>query len=178
MAHYVIGRDLDGDGYYDYISDLHTMTLTEYPQMAMQFDDRDPEYINMAHLAAHGFVPIGITALRLTIMPTLKFRRPASFLQALLTPPPRAPRTTPRPHNGPRPGYHAAPRASARPVPGAPVPPPPRPVAPKPVTPKAVAPKPAGPVRPAGPKPGPGGRGGKGGPGGFGPGGFGPGGRR
>jgi len=168
MAHYVIGRDLDGDGYYDYISDLNRMTLTEYPEAAMQFDDRDLEYINMEQLRRYGFIPIGITALRLTIMPALRFQRPHSFLRDLLMPPPRAPRTAPRPHNGPRAGYTCTPRVTGRPVRMEAAPMPVRPAAPKaarPAAPKAArpaAPKPASPARPAGPK---GGRGPAGGPG-------------
>lgn len=161
--YYLIGRDLDGDGEYEFIRDLEHMILTEDPNRAMQLTERDLDSIDMAYLAEAGFYALEADRFQVSLLEQLLFHPVVRGFRPLVPPPPR-------------------PRAARV------APPPPRPAAPKP-RPAAAAPRP----RPEGPGMGrsgaperspeggrgPGGRGpggrGPGGPGGRGPGG--PGGR-
>lgn len=171
--HYLIGRDLDGDGQYEYIEDMDNMILTENPGRALQFTKTELNNMDMAYLNQYGFFAVeatnlvGYTLSRLFAPLTTSYR-------PRVAPPPRRPR--PPIHRGPMgpvvPAPRRAPRAAApRPVgpaprPMGPVPrpmgPAPRPAGPAP-RPAGPAPRPVGPVaRPAGTPKGPGSRGGRG----------------
>ena len=175
--YYLIGRDLDGDGEYEFIRDLEHMILTEDPDRAMQLTERDLDSIDMAYLAEAGFYALEADRFQVSLLEQLLFHPVVRGFRPLVSPPPRRPRAHRASPPPPRP-------RAARVAP----PPPPRPAAPKP-RPAAPAPRPRpeglGMGRPGAParRPeggrGPGGRGsggrGPGGPGGRGSGG--PGGR-
>ena len=174
--YYLIGRDLDGDGEYEFIRDLEHMILTEDPDRAMQLTERYLDSIDMAYLAEAGFYALEADRFQVSLLEQLLFHPVVRGFRPLVPPPPRRPRA------------HRAPPPPPRPRAVRVAPPPPRPAAPKP-RPAAAAPRP----RPEGPGMGragaparsseggrgPGGRGpggrGPGGPGGRGPGGRGPG---
>ena len=175
--YYLIGRDLDGDGEYEFIRDLEHMILTEDPKRAMQLTERDLDSIDMTYLAEAGFYALEADRFQVSLLEQLLFHPVVRGFRPLVSPPPRRPRAHRASPPPPRP-------RAARVAP----PPPPRPAAPKP-RPAAPAPRPRpeglGMGRPGSParRPeggrGPGGRGsggrGPGGPGGRGSGG--PGGR-
>ena len=146
--YYLIGRDLDGDGEYEFIRDLEHMILTEDPDRAMQLTERDLDSIDMAYLAEAGFYALEADRFQVSLLEQLLFHPVVRGFRPLVPPPPRLPRA------------HRAP------------PPPPRPAAPKP-RPASAAPRP----RPEGPGMGRAGAPARGPEGGRGPGGRGPGGR-
>ncbi|MDO5324394.1 MAG: hypothetical protein Q4G06_10265 [Clostridia bacterium] len=164
--YYLIGRDLDGDGEYEFIRDLEHMILTEDPDRAMQLTERDLDSIDMAYLAEAGFYALEADRFQVSLLEQLLFHPLVRGFRPLVPPPPRRPRV------------HRAPPPPPRPRVARVAPPPPRPAAPKP-RPAAAAPRPrldghgmgrsGAPARgPEGGR-GPGGRG-PGGPGGRGPG--------
>lgn len=174
--YYLIGRDLDGDGDYEFIQDLENMILTEDANRALQVTERELDAIDMAYLNEAGFYALEADRFQVSILEQLFFRPLVRGFRPLVPPPPRPPRARRVPPPPPRP--------RARRVP----PPPPAPrhrpavraaaLAPRPGRPAGhgvARPRPAGPGagRPARPTSGPGGRG----PGGRGPGGRGFGGR-
>ena len=173
--HYLIGRDLDGDGEYEFVRDLEHMILTGDPNRALQLTERDLDSIDMAYLSEAGFYALEADRFQVSLLEQLLFHPVVRGFRPLVPPPPRRPRA------------HRAPPPPPRPR-GVRVAPPPHPAAPKP-RPVAPAPRPRpeglGMGRPGAPsrRPeggrGPGGRGtggrGPGGPGGRGSGG--PGGR-
>lgn len=120
--YYLIGRDLDGDGEYEFIRDLEHMILTEDPDRAMQLTERDLDSIDMAYLAEAGFYALEADRFQVSLLEQLLFHPVVRGFRPLVPPPPRRPRA------------HRAP------------PPPPRPAAPKP-RPASAAPRP----RPEGP---------------------------
>lgn len=163
--YYLIGRDLDGDGEYEFVRDLEHMILTEDPKRALQLTERDLDSIDMAYLSEAGFYALEADRFQVSVLEQLLFHPLVRGFRPLVPPPPRRPRAHRAPPPPPRPrGVRVAP-------------PPPRPAAPKP-RPAAPSPRPRtegpGMGRSAAPARGPeGGRG----PGGRGPGGRGPGGR-
>ena len=162
--YYLIGRDLDGDGEYEFVRDLEHMILTEDPKRALQLTERDLDSIDMAYLSEAGFYALEADRFQVSVLEQLLFHPLVRGFRPLVPPPPRRPRAHRAPPPPPRPrGVRVAP-------------PPPRPAAPKP-RPAAPSPRPRtegpGMGRSAAPARGPeGGRG----PGGRGPGGRGPGG--
>ena len=170
--HYLIGRDLDGDGEYEFVRDLEHMILTEDPNRALQLTERDLDSIDMAYLSEAGFYALEADRFQVSLLEQLLFHPVVRGFRPLVPPPPRRPRAHRAPPPPPRPrGVRVAP------------PPPPRPAAPKP-RPAAPAPRPrldgpgmgrsGAPARGPEVGRGPGGRGpggrGMGGPGGRGPG--------
>ena len=156
MAHFVFQRN-NGFGDFDYIRSFETMEITDYPELAIQVDDKYIGYIDMLYLNQLGFYAVGITTLGLRISP-LQYFRPLvrNFRPTIVPRPPRAhvpgvspivraPRA-PKPAPAPRAPRPAPAPRTARPAPA------PRPAA-------RPAPRPAGPGRIG---KGPGGRGGRG----------------
>lgn len=159
--HYLIGRDLDADGRYEFIKDMQNMILTEDPYRALQVSEYDLTYIDMEYLRQYGFYALEASRFQVSLLERLLFRpRTFGFRPPIVPPPRRAPLPRRRLHTPPRlqPFHDIAPRPAAAPRP---------------------APRPAGPMgrpaaRPGGlfdrspsraPKPGgrgPGGRGGRG----------------
>lgn len=155
--HYLIGRDLDADGRYEFIKDMQNMVLTEDPYLALQISEYDLTYLDMEYLNQYGFYALEASRFKVSLLERLLFRPRVIGFRPPITPPPRRallPRR--RAHVPPRlhPFHDVAPR----------------PAAPRPVVPR-LAPRPG--ARPAGglfgvprtPKPGgrgPGGRGGRG----------------
>ena len=159
--HYLIGRDLDGDGEYEFVRDLEHMILTEDPDRAMQLTERDLDSIDMAYLAEAGFYALEADRFQVSLLEQLLFHPLVRGFRPVVPPPPRRPRVHRAPPPPPRPrGVRVAP------------PPPPRPAALRP-RPAAPAPRP----RPEGPGLGRAGAPARGLEGGRGPGGRGPGGR-
>ena len=162
--YYLIGRDLDGDGEYEFVRDLEHMILTEDPKRALQLTERDLDSIDMAYLSEAGFYALEADRFQVSVLEQLLFHPLVRGFRPLVPPPPRRARAHRAPPPPPRPrGVRVAP-------------PPPRPAAPKPSS-AAPSPRPRtegpGMGRSAAPARGPeGGRS----PGGRGPGGRGPGG--
>ena len=163
--YYLIGRDLDGDGEYEFIRDLEHMILTEDPNRALQLTERDLDSIDMAYLSEAGFYALEADRFHVSLLEQLLFHPVVRGFRPLVPPPPRRPRA----HRAPPP-----PPPRPRAVRVAP-PPPPRPAAPRPraARPAAPAPRP----RPEGPGMGRTGAPVRGPEGGRGPGSRGPGGR-
>lgn len=164
--YYLIGRDLDGDGKYEFIQDMNRMILTEDPHRAMQIsaselDDLDMEYLNQA-----GFYALEADRFELSLLDALLFHPMMRGYRPPIAPPPR--RRPPRRGFGILGALFASPpkpRRAPRPAPRRPAP------APR-CGGHGGRPGPGGPGGREG-RPGPGGHGGPGGRGGHG----GPGGR-
>ena len=162
--YYLIGRDLDGDGEYEFVRDLEHMILTEDPKRALQLTERDLDSIDMAYLSEAGFYALEADRFQVSVLEQLLFHPLVRGFRPLVPPPPRRPRAHRAPPPPPRPrGVRVAP-------------PPPRPAAPKPSS-AAPSPRPRteGPGMGRSAAPARGSEGGRG-PGGRGPGGRGPGG--
>lgn len=167
--YYLIGRDLDGDGEYEFVRDLEHMILTEDPNRALQLTERDLDSIDMAYLSEAGFYALEADRFHVSLLEQLLFHPLVRGFRPLVPPPPRRPRA----HRAPPPPP-PRPRAARVAPPAPPRPAAPRPRAARPAAP-APRPRPEGPGmgRPGVPARGPeGGRG----PGGRCPGGRGPGG--
>lgn len=154
MAHFVLGRDPDHDGYYDFIQNIVTMDVTENKYFAQQFEDKDLLLLDLNYLRQYGFFPIPITRLGLRIANEYRTVKPLNPFK-LLVPPARKPRPPmppvpskpampPRPAAMGGPAKPAAVRVKAPAVPKAPVipAPPAAPAAPAP----ARGPRPKGPT--------------------------------
>lgn len=186
--YYLIGRDLDADGQYEFIHDMDNMILTEDPNRALQMTERELDYIDMEYLNAAGFYAMEADRFQVSLLEALLFRPTVRGYRPRVAPPPRRR----PPHRRPSPlgilgallhPHRPAPRRKPAPRPpkprarrAAPPPPPARP-APRPAArPAAPASRPAAPARPAPGRParpaarpapgagrrGPGGRGGRG----------------
>ena len=152
--YYLIGRDLDGDGEYEFIRDLEHMILTEDPNRALQLTERDLDSIDMGYLSEAGFYALEADRFHVSLLEQLLFHPVVRGFRPLVPPPPRRPR-----------------------VHRAPPPPPPRPAAPRPRAARPAAPAPRPRPRPEGPGMGRTGAPARGPEGGRGPGSRGPGGR-
>jgi len=164
--YYLIGRDLDADGQYEFIKDMDNMILTEDANHALQVTEAQLDYIDMEYLNEAGFYAMEADRFKVSILEQLLFSplvmgyRPRAALpprrrRRMPPPPPRRVlrRTAPpRPHAvtvmdvlGAMLAPEPAPRRRApRPRPAAPRP---RAAAPRP---RVVAPRPAAaPARPA-----------------------------
>lgn len=172
--HYFIGRDIDGDGYPEFVCNLETMALTEDPARALQFTERELEYLDMRYMNSIGFYAIEVSHYGIPMLVNMLFRPAVRGYRPRVAPPPRRVRA-PRPMGHPVPPPHGP---MGHPGPGYP---PHGPMSgPGPRGMSGPTGRPAG--SPVGHGPmsgptgrGPGGRGGIGGPGGRGPGGRGPG---
>lgn len=178
--YYLIGRDLDADGQYEFIQDMDNMILTEDASRALQVTEHELDYIDMEYLNAAGFYALEADRFRVSLLEALLFRPTVRGYRPRVAPPPR--RRPPR-RRAPSPlgilgallhPHRPAPRRAAAPRPPRPprarraAPPPPaaRPArAARPAAPARPAPgRSAAPARPARPAPGagrrkPGGRG-------------------
>jgi len=121
--HYLIGRDLDADGRYEFIQDMEHMILTKDPYRALQITDYDLEYIDMAYLNECGFYALEADRFKVSLLEALLFRPRVRGFRPLIPPPPPPRRRRHglfgigfgRPH-APRPpmspGRHKGPRPS------------------------------------------------------------------
>ena len=96
--YYLIGRDLDGDGEYEFIRDLEHMILTEDPDRAMQLTERDLDSIDMAYLAEAGFYALEADRFQVSLLEQLLFHPVVRGFRPLVPPPPRRPRAHRAPH--------------------------------------------------------------------------------
>ena len=132
-VHYLIGRDLDGDGKYEFIQDINNMILTENANKAIQFTKTQINQIDMAYLNAAGFYAIEADRFQVSLLESLMFAAPLMMgFRPRVAPPPRRRRMPPPPP--PRPPRRRAPtlgEALVGAIVGASAPKPPRP-APKP----------------------------------------------
>ena len=157
--YYLIGRDLDADGRYEFIQDMDNMILTENANRALQVTENELDYIDMPYLNAAGFYAMEADRFQVSLLEALLFHPAVRGYRPRVAPPPRR-RTVRRrmptalgllgallhPHK-PSPRRKPAPRP----------PKPPRPKRAAPARPKAAAParpapgRSAGPARPAAP---------------------------
>jgi len=154
--HYLIGRDLDGDGRYEFIQDMANMILTEDPYRALQVSEYDLTAIDMAYLNEFGFYALEADRFQVSLLERLLFRPITRGFRPPVAPPPR--RGVRRPLL-PRPRYRSMLGAVPHP-----------PKAPRAPKPRRHASRPiigGGPAHPGMPSRKPGGRG-PGGPGGRG----------
>lgn len=103
--YYLIGRDLDGDGRYEFIQDLANMILTADPYRALQVSEYDLTSIDMAYLNEYGFYALEADRFQVSLLERLLFRPVAPGYRPRITPPPRRP----RPHRPepPKPRRHS-----------------------------------------------------------------------
>jgi len=146
--HYLIGRDLDADGRYEFIKDMQNMTLTEDPYRALQVSEYDLSYLDMQYLNQYGFYALEASRFKVSLLERVLFRpRIVGFRPPIAPPPRRGPLPRRRTHVPPRlqPFHDIAPR----------------PVAPHPAPRPGARPagRPFGGMLPRTPKPGRGGRG-------------------
>lgn len=183
--YYLIGRDLDADGQYEFVKDMENMILTEDPNSAIQMTETQLSYLDMEYLNEAGFYAMEADRFQVSILEKLLFSPLVMGYRPRVAPPPRRRRRPPRPvyrhapHHRPAPprrhtlstlgvigaildpGPAHRPRRAPKPRPAVPRP---RAAAPRP----AVGRAPALPARPGagrrGPGAGrtPGGRGGRG----------------
>ena len=71
--YYLIGRDLDGDGEYEFVRDLEHMILTEDPKRALQLTERDLDSIDMAYLSEAGFYALEADRFQVSVLEQLLF---------------------------------------------------------------------------------------------------------
>ena len=90
--YYLIGRDLDVDGEYEFIRDLEHMILTEDPDRAMQLTERDLDSIDMVYLAEAGFYALEADRFQVSLLEQLLFHPVVRGFRPLVPPPPRRPR--------------------------------------------------------------------------------------
>ena len=114
--YYLIGRDLDADGQYEFIQDMDRMILTEDPNRALQVTERELDYIDMDYLNAAGFYALEANRFRVNLLGQLLFSPLMRGFRPMVPPPPRRPRVRrpapkPRPMHAPHP---ARPRAIAK----------------------------------------------------------------
>jgi len=113
---YLIGRDLDGDGCYEFIQNMANMALTTNPYRALQVSEYDLSYIDMSYLNEYGFYALDASGFQVSLLERLLFRPTVRGFRPRIAPPPRRmPRAIPpkpRIHgmmNAARPPRHPAP---------------------------------------------------------------------
>lgn len=126
--HYLIGRDLDGDGRYEFIQNMANMALTTDPYRALQVSEYDLSSIDMGYLNDYGFYALEANRFQVSLLERLLFRPVARGFRPRVVPPPRHMHRPippkPRIHgmmNASRPPRHPAPARlpkAARPAPG------------------------------------------------------------
>lgn len=98
---YLIGRDLDGDGRYEFVQDLNDMILTEDPGRALQFTKSQLNHIDMGYLNAAGFYALEADRFHISLLGGMLFALPLVMgFRPRVAPPPRrrmAPPPPPRP---------------------------------------------------------------------------------
>lgn len=87
--HYLIGRDLDADGRYEFIKDMANMILTEDPYRALQVTEHDLTYIDMAYLNEYGFYALEASRFQVSLLERLLFRPIVRGFRPRIAPPPR-----------------------------------------------------------------------------------------
>ncbi len=126
--HYLIGRDLDSDGRYEFIQNMANMALTTDPRRALQISEYDLSCIDMAYLNDYGFYALEADRFQVSLLERLLFRPVVRGFRPRVAPPPRHMRRPippkPRVHgimNATRPPRHPAPPRmpkAERPAPG------------------------------------------------------------
>lgn len=98
---YLIGRDLDGDGRYEFVQDLNDMILTDDPGHALQFTKSQLNHIDMGYLNAAGFYALEADRFQISLLDGMLFALPLVMgFRPRVAPPPRrrmAPPPPPRP---------------------------------------------------------------------------------
>lgn len=124
--YYLIGRDLDADGRYEFIQDMENMILTDDANRALQVTENELSYIDMEYLNAAGFYALEADRFQVSLLEALLFRPLVRGYRPRVAPPPRRyrhrrkpPRShllgifgvpvPPRPPKAPRPVHHRKP---------------------------------------------------------------------
>ncbi len=89
--HYLIGRDLDVDGRYEFIQDMTNMILTDDPYRALQVTEYDLTFIDMEYLSEHGFYALEADRFKVSLIERLLFRPVVRGYRPRIVPPPRRP---------------------------------------------------------------------------------------
>lgn len=149
--YYLIGRDLDGDGQYEFIQDMDNMILTEDSKRALQMTETQLAYIDMEYLNQAGFYALEADRFNVSILEELLFSTLVHGFRPRVAPPPRRARRVPpppppRPRRVPHPHRRAV---SAMGILGGLL----DPGAPRPVRRKGPKPRPASPRAGIGPGP-------------------------
>ena len=87
--YYLIGRDLDADGQYEFIQDMDNMILTENANRALQVTENELDYIDMAYLNAAGFYAMEADRFKVSLLETLLFHPVVRGYRPRIAPPPR-----------------------------------------------------------------------------------------
>lgn len=107
--YYLIGRDLDADGSYEFIKDMDNMILTEDANSALQMTEAQLGYLDMAYLNEAGFYALEADRFRVSILEQLLFAPMVMGFRPRVAPPPRR-RRRPAPPPPPRRPHRPAPR--------------------------------------------------------------------
>ena len=87
---YLIGRDLDGDGRYEFIKNLEDMILTDDAQHALQFTKTQLNQIDMGYLNAAGFYALEADRFQVSLLEGLLCAVPLMMgFRPRVAPPPR-----------------------------------------------------------------------------------------
>lgn len=118
--HYLIGRDLDGDGRYEFIQDMDRMILTDDPARALQVTENELDYLDMSYLNQAGFYALEADRFQVSLLEALLFHPVVHGYRPCVPPPPR--RRPPKPRGlfgifAPPPKPRRAPRAPKPPRP-------------------------------------------------------------
>lgn len=87
--HYLIGRDLDGDGRYEFIQNMANMALTTDPYRALQISEYDLSSIDMPYLNEYGFYALEASRFQVSLLERLLFRPAVRSYRPRIAPPPR-----------------------------------------------------------------------------------------
>ena len=87
--YYLIGRDLDADGRYEFIQDMDNMILTENADRALQVTENELDYIDMAYLNAAGFYAMEADRFKVSLLEALLFHPVVRGYRPRIAPPPR-----------------------------------------------------------------------------------------
>lgn len=137
--YYLIGRDLDVDGRYEFIRNMDNMILTDDPHRALQFTENELAYIDMDYLNAAGFYALEADRFQVSLLEALLFRPLVRGYRPRVAPPPRRYRHRRKPPRSHLLGFFGVPvpprpPKAPRPAPRRkPAPPKPRAAAPRPV---------------------------------------------
>jgi len=107
--YYLIGRDLDCDGKYEFVKDMDNMILTEDSRRALQVSKAQLAYIDMDYLNEAGFYAMEAKRFNVSILEELLFTTLVRGFRPRVAPPPRRrprrmpPPPLPRPRRAPRP---------------------------------------------------------------------------
>lgn len=73
--YFLLGREI-GNGFYDYVSDIERMALTDDPSRAQQVSEAELDMLDMDFLMNQGFYAMEIDRFGLRFSPVLLFRPP------------------------------------------------------------------------------------------------------